>query len=87
MSNQKLITKLLWATGFFIISLFVIINIINQRVTIQYQVKNIETQIIQEESKQIDITNKLYDQTNQDLKKLGRESKIERIDGQKVKNL
>ena len=87
MSNQKLITKLLWATGFFIISLFVIINIINQRVTIQYQVKNIETQITQEEGRQIDITNKLYDQSNQDLKKLGRESKIERIDPQKVKNL
>ena len=87
MPNQKLIKKLLWASGFFIISLFVIINIINQRVTIQYQVKNIETQITQEEGRQIDITNKLYDQSNQDLKKLGRESKIERIDPQKVKNL
>jgi hypothetical protein len=87
MLNQKLITKLLWLSGFMIMSLFVLVNIINQRVTIQYQVKNIEAQIAQEESKQIDITNKLYDQSNQELKKLGKESKIERIDPQKVKSL
>lgn len=87
MINQKLITKLLWVSGFLIVSLFVLVNIINQRVTFQYQVKNIETQILSEELKQIDITNKLNDQSNQDLKKLIREGKIERIDPQKSKML
>ena len=87
MINQKLIAKLLWISGFLIVSLFVLVNIINQRVTFQYQVKNIETQILTEELRQIDITNKLNDQSNQDLKKLIREGKIERIDPQKSKTL
>ena len=87
MISQKLIAKLLWISGFLIVSLFVLVNIINQRVTFQYQVKSIETQILAEELRQIDITNKLNDQSNQDLKKLVREGKIERIDPQKSKAL